>query len=181
MRRVTALRRCGWWILLALVGLGWFVLLRPIALGGDVAYVVIRGDSMEPTFATGDLVLTRAEANVAVGDIVAFRVPRGEVGAGMLVIHRVIGTEGDRLILQGDNNPHVDPWTPAPGDVVGRPWLHVPAIGHMLALLHDPTILAALAASVVVTGALFAPAPAACPRRPARRQVAILGSARRPV
>lgn len=94
------------WLLIA--G-SWFVALRPMSLGGPVDYLVIRGDSMLPTYETGDLVIVQSEPTYAVGEIVAYRVPAGELGAGRLVIHRLIGVESGGFTVQGDNNPAPDP------------------------------------------------------------------------
>ena len=67
----------------------WAVTLRPTSLGGPATYVVIRGDSMLPVFHAGDLVVLRVAEGLTAGDVVGYRVPDGEVGAGYLVVHRV--------------------------------------------------------------------------------------------
>ena len=157
------------WGLVILAAVGWLVLMRPTTLGGDVGYIVVRGTSMEPSLASGDLVLTRPSAAVGVGDVVAYRVPAGTVGAGMVVIHRVVEVAPDGyLVLQGDNTEHLDPWSPGARDVVGTLWVRVPAVGRVLAMLHDPVMLGALAASLIVPAALLAQGR----RRPIARPLA---------
>lgn len=148
MRRLANAAAVG---ALVLLTLGWVLFLRPTAIGGPTSYIVIRGDSMEPIYDSGDLVLTRAAAGYGVGDIVAYRLPEGEVGAGEIVIHRVVAERDGRFVLQGDNNPDIDPWLADPRDVVGEAWIHLPVAGRLLAIAHDPVVLGALAASVVFT------------------------------
>ena len=129
----------------------WWVLLGPSSIGGPITYVVVRGDSMLPTFESGDLVLIRGSERYASGDIVAYRVPAGELGEGLVVIHRIVGgdsTSGFEIL--GDNNPAPDPWRPMPADVVGAPILHIPLVGRAIVLLHQPAIAGALAAALVV-------------------------------
>src|SRR5437868_9645307 len=50
---------------------GWFVALRPAQLGGPATFVVVQGVSMEPTYHTGDLVISHRQSSYAVGDVVA--------------------------------------------------------------------------------------------------------------
>lgn len=135
---------------MAAVLASWFVFLRPGALGGPVSYIIVRGTSMLPTFESGDLVIARSASQYRVGDVVAYRVPAGDIGAGLFVIHRIIGVDHGRLILRGDNNQAPDPWQPRLTDVVGGAWLTIPGLGRALALLHQPAVLAALAASGAV-------------------------------
>jgi signal peptidase len=130
---------------------GWWVTLRPAALGGPINYVVVRGDSMLPTYESGDLVLVHAAAGYAPGDVIAYRVPEGELGEGRLVIHRIVDGDGvSGFVVQGDNNPAPDPWRPPPSDIAGGAWLRIPALGRAVALLHQPATAGALAAAVVV-------------------------------
>jgi signal peptidase I len=106
---------------------------------------------MEPTYHTGDLVISHRQSSYAVGDVVAYEVPGGDVGAGLTVIHRIIGgspTTG--FITQGDNNPEPDDWRPKVADVEGKAWMVVPKGGRILTFLHAPIPLAGLAAAVVV-------------------------------
>jgi signal peptidase I len=138
-------------VLLTAILAGWLVLLRPVSLGGSVTYVVIRGDSMEPTYASGDLLIVRHEPAYGSRDVVAYRVPEGEVGEGMVVVHRIVGgTAGAGFTLRGDNNPSLDPWLPRGTDVVGKAWLLIPGLGRVLMVIRQPLVLAAIAASLVV-------------------------------
>lgn len=83
--------------------------------------------------------------------MVAYRVPDGDIGEGRIVIHRIVGGDEDGFTLEGANNSAPDPWLPRDGDVVGEAWVAVPTLGRVLAFLHQPALLAALAAAVVVT------------------------------
>jgi len=130
----------------------------PRTLGGRTGYVMVRGISMKPTYHAGDLVVTRARAGYRAGDIVAYQVPAGQLGAGILVIHRITGGSArEGYTVQGDNNPAPDDWRPRSGDILGRAVLRVPRAGAVLATLHAPLPLAALAAAMVFA-MLFLPA-----------------------
>jgi signal peptidase I len=121
----------------------WFLLLRPLALGGPAEYVIVAGHSMEPTFLTGDLAVTQRQRAYAVGDIVAFKTSSG------VVIHRIVG--GDAVtgfITRGDNKPAADLWRPGPDSILGKVWFSIPGVGTALALVRQPAVLAAIAATV---------------------------------
>ena len=155
-----------------LVIAGWVAFLRPPGLGGDVSYIVVRGTSMLPAIHTGDLVIVRAAPEYGPDDVVAYRVPDGELGAGQLVIHRILRETDGRFVMQGDNNTEPDPWQPARGDIVGRPWVLVPGIGALLVMVREPAILGAIAAALVVM-VLAARGPART--NPARTRPATAG------
>ena len=141
--------------LLVLAG-AWFTMLRPQSLGGPSGYIMIRGSSMLPTYVTGDLVITHPAARYGVGDIVAYRVPRGDFGEGIVVIHRIIGGSAEEgFVIQGDNNPFKDDWYPKPTDIVGKAWVRLPRVGLVLGFLHAPVPLACLAAATVIVLVLF--------------------------
>ncbi len=152
----------GWVALLLIVG-GWFVFARPPALGGGTEYVFVRGDSMLPTFDPGDLVVVRKQPAYAVGDVVAFHVP----GSKARVIHRIIETSPEGYVLQGDNRPGPDPWTPTDDEIAGRQVLHLPGLGaRLIELAQTPMAIAALAAGLAVfvaVGAKDEPTPEATP------------------
>jgi signal peptidase len=143
-----------------LFGLAWLVELRPSILGGPTTYVVVRGDSMVPTYVTGDLVVLHSAPVYRVGQIVAYRVPQGQIGAGHLVIHRIVGGDGVAgFDVKGDNNSAPDPWRPRAADVVGSAWLLVHGVGRALVVARSPATVAAALAGVVVAVILFRAPP----------------------
>lgn len=117
---------------LVLLGTGWFFL-APTQLGGSDSYVQSYGTSMEPRFHAGDLVVVRAASSYRVGDIVAYH--NGSLG-NHVVLHRIIRIAGGRYFFKGDNNNFVDSYQPNRSQLVGRMWLHVPAVGRYLVWLH---------------------------------------------
>jgi signal peptidase len=121
----------------------WF--LWPVRWGGTFAEVVVSGHSMEPTYHTGDLVVTKKEGHYRVGESVVYQIPKGEPGAGIHVVHRVIGYRPDgTLVMQGDNRVTPDNWRPRSRDVLGHVVTVVPNAGKALLWLAHPWVLAAL-------------------------------------
>jgi signal peptidase I len=144
----------------------WFVLFRPTSLGGEATWIVIRGSSMLPAYRSGDLVVVRAASDYAIGDTVAYRVAPGEIGAGHVVIHRLVGGDGEAgFDVQGDNNTAPDPWHPTRNDVVGRAWIVIPGLGRVVAWIRQPIVAAGLASAIVV---VFVVGRGSGPRKPER-------------
>ena len=139
----------------------WLVFLRPGALGGPGAYVVVEGTSMLPSVHGGDLVVARKSDAYRVGDVVAYHIPGDGVGAGRLVIHRIVGgSAAQGYVVKGDNRALADPWRPRPGDIAGRALAVAPRVGSALVVLRSPLGLASLA------GLLTLLSFAGGPRRP---------------
>ena len=134
---------------LALVAaLGWFCL--PQSLGGRADWVMVSGTSMLPHLHTGDLVLVEHQTSYHVGEVVAYRVPKGETGAGYVVIHRIVGGNGRTgWKLQGDNRTAPDLWHPTDHDVIGSKLLRIPDAWFVLRLLHMPLLLGLFAGFAV--------------------------------
>jgi signal peptidase len=127
---------------LALVA-GWFFLLRPAALGGPASYVVVAGRSMEPGLRMHDLVVLRKQRAYHPGEVIAFRVPEGEV------IHRIVGGDAETgFVTKGDNNEEPDLWRPTPAQIEGARWFTVPGGGHVLEFLSVPLNAAIAAGSI---------------------------------
>lgn len=142
----------------AAVMLIWAVTLRPQALGGPAMFVAVRGSSMLPAYEHGDLVVVQSAADYKVDDVVAYRVPAGEVGAGRVVIHRIVAGDATAgFTLQGDNNGAPDPWHPREADMVGVAAFRVPHAGRIITLVQQPAILGGLASAIVVTVVLARP------------------------
>ncbi|WP_147454007.1 signal peptidase I [Tessaracoccus antarcticus] len=118
----------GWMLLVMLVVAIW-----PATWGGLTGITVVNGHSMEPAYENNDMVLTLRHSSYAVGDVVSYKVPEGQDGAGGRVIHRIIAVDDSGVqpvfTTQGDNNPSVDPWRFSTTDIVGEATLRVPRIG----------------------------------------------------
>ena len=127
----------------------WAIFLRPTSLGGSATYVLVRGDSMQPTFENGDFLVAYRDS-YDVGDIVAYRVPDGEVGAGHLIVHRISAASASGYTMAGDNNPASDPWLIAPSNIAGHVVIRLPAVGLFLAFALQPVVAGGIAASLVV-------------------------------
>jgi signal peptidase len=122
----------------------WFCL--PQALGGRAGWVLVSGTSMLPHLHTGDLVLVERRSSYHVGQVVAYRVPKGQVGAGFVVIHRIIGGNGRTgWKMKGDNRTAPDLWYPTDRDVMGAKLLRIPDAWFVLRFLHTPLFLGLLA------------------------------------
>lgn len=135
----------------ALVLVTWFLFLRPQALGGPAAYIMVAGTSMEPTISRGTLVVATPAASYALGDVIAYRIPQGELGAGINVIHRIVGGSTEvGFVMRGDNTSSPDPWRPKPGDIIGKLWLAIPGVTPLLLFLRSPLLVASVAAGIAV-------------------------------
>jgi len=133
-----------------LVCLFWAHYLRPQTLGGRASYVLVSGESMLPRYRTGDLVLVERQPSYHVGQLIAYRVPKGDPMAGAQVIHRIIGGDAKHgFVVQGDNRTAPDVWHPKPGDIVGAKALRIPNAVLILQFLRSPIFLGLLAACFV--------------------------------
>ena len=123
-----------------LMGVVW-LLFAPIQFGGQAAYVIVAGNSMEPRLHRGDLVIVRQATDYQIGDIVTYRHP--EIGP---IIHRIVAQEGNRFVFKGDNNAWIDSYLPIQAEFIGKFWLHVPSAGRIIEQLRTPWAMALLAA-----------------------------------
>jgi signal peptidase I len=131
---------------LAFVGvLLWFCL--PQALGGRAGWVLVSGTSMLPHLHSGDLVLVERQSKYHLGEVIAYRIPQATVGAGNIVIHRIVGGSGKTgWKMQGDNRTAPDLWHPKKRDIVGAKQLRIPHAWFVLRILHMPLLLGLFAA-----------------------------------
>ena len=161
----TVVRSCQWMLAAATVALGF--LFWPQSLGGKVSYVKVDGQSMYPTFHFGDLAIVRQQASYKIGDPVAYRIPKGEFGAGAMVIHRLIGGDGVHgYVTKGDNRTIKDEWHPRTADIVGKVQYDLPAMGSKLAALTRPVYVGGLVAGLTVLVMLW---PSGKKEEPKRR------------
>lgn len=145
-RRVRAL--LGWLVLAAAVVLAW-----PAVWGGWTGVTIVVGQSMEPSYETGDVVLTWKQDAYQVGDVLSYVVPDGQAGAGGHVIHRVLSVDassGEEIYTTiGDNNPSADPWEIRADDILGKARFHVPGAAGWVDASVLPYVLAAAAGGIV--------------------------------
>ncbi len=127
-------------LLLVLIGAAW-IACAPIQFGGQAAYVIVNGISMEPGMHGGDLAILRQAPDYQVGDVVTYRHP--QIGP---VIHRIIALDGDRFVFKGDNNTWIDSYQPTRAECIGKLWIYVPSAGSVLEQLRLPRNMAVLAA-----------------------------------
>jgi signal peptidase I len=104
----------------------------PLAVGGRP--LVVLSGSMEPTLATGDIVVVERlrPAEARVGEVVTYRDPDGR-----LVTHRVrsVRRRGSRfeLVTKGDANNASERWTIEADGELSRALYRVPLAGRLLA------------------------------------------------
>jgi signal peptidase I len=110
------------------------IVFAPIQVGGVVTYAIVDGNSMEPDFSRGDLVLVRTKPIYGVGDAVVYR--NAEMGS--FVFHRIVDTELGRYLLKGDNNSWLDSYLPVQEEIVGKLWFHIPKLGKVIEWARHP-------------------------------------------
>ena len=125
----------------------WFIVMiavwiafAPVQMGGLASYIIVIGNSMEPNFHIGDLVVVHDEAFYQVGDAVVYRNPE----FGSFIFHRIIEQEMNRFILKGDNNSWADAFQPSQDEVLGKLWLHVPKGGNLVKKIRKPINMAGI-------------------------------------
>jgi len=152
-------------LLLLVALLAIWVAFAPRTIGGWASYVIVNGNSMEPGFHRGDLVIVRAGPAYGLGDIVVYR--NGEVSA--FVIHRIVGMEQDHYVFKGDNNPWIDTYRPTRAELIGKLWIHIPKIGKAMQWLRLPIHMGL--ATALLGGLLMASSMTKQNRRATRRNI----------
>lgn len=138
----------------------------PASLGGEVSYIKVSGESMLPHFHLGDLVVMREADTYRVGDVIAYRVPDGDVGGGLVVVHRIVGGDAQHgFVTRGDNREFDDSWHPKPSDIVGREWFSLSGLGTKMGALRTPSAFAFFGGVVVMLGTYAALTPKPRTRR----------------
>ena len=101
----------------------------------------------------GDLLVAREDDGYAVGDVIIFDVPGGGPGAGMRVVHRIVGTVpsdfGMIYTTRGDARDDDDQWQIHDQDVLGKITIHLPHSGEVVASVTDPKVVAVVAGVLV--------------------------------
>lgn len=97
---------------------------------GYGAAVVLSG-SMEPEFSAGDLIVVREAENYQLNDIVVFQ------EENVLVVHRIIQTDGEMITTKGDANEAPDEPV-AVTAVKGKVLFRIPYAGKVVGFLKTP-------------------------------------------
>jgi len=116
-------------------------------LGGAFIVGTVATRSMEPDFPAGSLVLVKRvyPDEVAVGEVAAYSYPQSP---RYTLFHRVVGVEGDNLVIKGDAVQNIDL---VPRDRVhGVYVLGAPHVGSLRAALAFDPLLAFSVASVLL-------------------------------
>ena len=130
---------------LIIILLGW-VLFAPTKIGGSTSYIILVGNSMEPEFNRGDLVLVKKGSDYQLGDIVAYQQPDLNT-----VFHRIVKINDETFTLSGDHNVWNDSFQPTNDEIIGKLWIHIPDAGVFLQFLRTPIIFT----TIVVVFALL--------------------------
>ncbi|MGA2110757.1 MAG: signal peptidase I [Anaerolineales bacterium] len=142
---------------LVLLVAAWLVF-APVPFGGQSSYVIVTGNSMDPMYPPGDLVIVREEPHYQVGDVVAYF--DGQLNR--YVIHRIVAQDGNRFTLKGDHNGWTDSDQPLASQIIGRAWIQLPGLGPGVQAVRTPLAMALLA---VLVGVLLVTALRASPPR----------------
>jgi signal peptidase I len=134
------------WAVGGLLLVGLWSLFGPTKLGGSTTYSIISGISMQPLLYKNDLALVRTQPSYKVDDVVLYNSPV----LHKPVLHRIILIQNGNYFFRGDNNSFVDPGHATENQLVGKLWLHVPAVGGVLGWFARPWHAALLAGLTVI-------------------------------
>ena len=84
---------------------------------GLIGYVDTNGDSMEPLYHTGDLVVVVRADQYHAGEVVAYH---GGTDGQLVALHRIVGGNANGFVIKGDNNRSIDPTHPRAGQIIGQ-------------------------------------------------------------
>jgi len=116
----------------------------PTQAGGMASYIIVIGNSMEPNFHVGDLVIAHEEPNYQIGDAVVYR----NLELENFVFHRIISQEMGRYTLKGDNNSWTDTYQPSHEEVLGKLWLRIPRGGTYIQKIRTPFVMTLIAGAL---------------------------------
>lgn len=125
------------WLLSILLGLIVLSLGLIYFLPGYDIYIV-RSDSMQPVFKSGDLIISVPAdsflaGDIGVGSIIVYQ------SSDELVTHRIISIEGEQLITKGDANEDPDARTIALSQVSGVFLFSIPVLGYAVDFVQSKT------------------------------------------
>ena len=116
------------------------VLPMPFGYGGAV---VLTG-SMEPAIMVDELIIVKAEDSYEVGDVVVYQ------SGSMMVVHRIMDMDGERVITRGDAN-NVDDSPVELAQIKGKVIYHIPKVGGVVRILKTPAATLILIVAAVLS------------------------------
>jgi signal peptidase I len=116
----------------------------PTQAGGRASYIIVVGNSMEPGFHIGDLVIVHEETRYQAGDAVVYN----NLELGNYVFHRILKEKLGRFTLKGDNNSWTDTYQPSQEEVIGKLWMRVPKGGFIVQQIRKPYVMAGIAGAL---------------------------------
>ncbi|MGO4247927.1 signal peptidase I [Paenarthrobacter sp. RAF54_2] len=119
-----------------------------VLMSGQVSVVITHGNSMNPVYYQGDLVIVQRASSYGIGEIAAYKLP----AKNDVALHRIIAGDASGFVFKGDNNESIDPLTPGARELTGRAVLHIPQGGAWLELLTSPPVLGVVAFALIVGG-----------------------------
>ena len=123
-----------------------WILFAPVKLGGRATYILVSGNSMEPNFHRGDLVITQKHPEYRIGEAVAYYHPL----LNGVVYHRIVAQEQDGYLVRGDANSWLDSHIPTDEDILGAEWIYLPGVGNILEKARQPGWLATIVVAFVL-------------------------------
>lgn len=129
--------------------MGIWLAFAPKQVGGLASYIIVIGNSMEPKFHIGDLIIVHEQPVYQVGDAIVYQ----NVQLKKFVFHRIVSQQLGHYTLQGDNNSWLDTYKPTQEEVIGKLWLHIPRGGKFIQKVRSPFVMALVAGAL---GAILA-------------------------
>lgn len=133
------------WLTRSIVSVLLFVVVAlvcwPSSLGGPFTFATVVGESMEPIYHTGDMVVAVRQYNgYEVGQAIVYSV--NEDGIQGRVVHRI--TEklpNGNYLTRGDNKPFNDPWEVRPEWILGDVKYMIPDALTAIRIMRTPIFL----------------------------------------
>jgi signal peptidase I len=132
--------------MLVFVTVALWIVFAPVKLGGRATYILVSGNSMEPNFHRGDLVITQKSQNYQVGEAIAYYHPLLDG----VIYHRIVAQSNETYIVQGDANSWLDSHEPSVDEVLGKEWLYLPGFGRILEKARQPAWLVTIVVAFVL-------------------------------
>ena len=87
--------------------------------------VLVSGNSMHPTYESGDLIIAWTQDDYKLGDIIVYH-PDDLPCSRCNIVHRIVDQNelDGGWITKGDNNDFLDPWQPQNSEIIGEVAAH---------------------------------------------------------